>query len=140
MLGRIVIHRNQTLLHGEEYQVGIALQVEGFHDVMFVELDRLLAQIQVSQRSAPLCFWTFLSPSWTMRNRHGTEKVGTILVLSVADLSAVGRALVVVDLILVRINNNGWGLVCHLVWRSRSPAGLGASVGALPVNPTSRNP
>jgi hypothetical protein len=39
LLGRIGIHRNQTLLQGKEYQVGITLQVEGFHDVMFLEID-----------------------------------------------------------------------------------------------------
>ena len=47
-LHRSRVQRNQTLLQGEQHQVCIALQVERFHDVMLVELDRFLTQIEMT--------------------------------------------------------------------------------------------
>src|SRR5271157_4952891 len=48
VLQRIGIKRDETFFEGQQYQVGIAVQVECFHDVMLVKLDRLLTQVQMS--------------------------------------------------------------------------------------------
>ena len=44
--GRLGVQGDQSILQGKQDQVGVAPKVEGLHDVVFVELHSLLAQVQ----------------------------------------------------------------------------------------------
>lgn len=104
MLGRLRIHRNQTLLQGEEYQVGMALQIE-------VSMMRCLwnsTVFSLGSRCPAICSPVFLDipesflddakQAWHRKGKYYTG-------LSVADSGAAAPSgSVLVDLILVRIN------------------------------------